>query len=282
MSETSTKKLMPPDIRAMKGGRPIVSLSLYTAPMARLAAPYCDFLLVGDSVGMVLYGMENTQGVSLQMMIDHGKAVRRGAPDSCLVVDLPFGTYEASPERAFQSAARVMSETGAQAVKLEGGVAMAPTIEFLSKRGIPVMGHVGLLPQSVNVSGGFRVQGRDTSEASRIHDDARAVADAGAFAMVVEGVVEDLAHRITKDSPIPTIGIGASPECDGQVLVADDLLGLFSDYVPRFVKRFADIGPTIGSAFAAYQGEVQSRSFPGLEHCFGVKPAGKRNGPKQD
>jgi 3-methyl-2-oxobutanoate hydroxymethyltransferase len=265
------KRLMPPDILARKGGLPLVSLSLYTAPQARMAAPYCDFLLVGDSVGMVLYGMDSTLGVSLDMMIEHGKAVRRGAPDSCVLIDLPFGTYEGSPEQAFASASRVMAETGAHGVKIEGGVAMAPTIEFLSQRGIPVMGHVGLLPQAVNAAGGFRAHGRDSSEASRIHEDALAVANAGAFAMVIEGVVEDLAKRITKEVPIPTIGIGASPACDGQILVADDAVGLFTDFKPKFVKRFAELGPEVEKGFAAYQKEVQARSFPGTEHCFGVK-----------
>jgi 3-methyl-2-oxobutanoate hydroxymethyltransferase len=265
------KRLMPSDIKARKGGQPIVCLALYTAPMAQLAAPYCDILLVGDSVGMVLYGMESTLGVTLDMMIEHGKAVRRGAPDSCVIIDLPFGTYEASPEQAYQTASRVMAQTGAHGVKLEGGVVMAPTIEFLTKRGIPVMAHVGLLPQSVNAAGGFRAHGRESSEASHIHEDALAVAEAGAFAMVVEGVVEDLAKRITKEVPIPTIGIGASPACDGQVLVSDDAIGLFSAFKPKFVKRFAELAPEVGKAFAVYQQEVQARTFPAMEHCFGVK-----------
>ncbi|MBF0167169.1 MAG: 3-methyl-2-oxobutanoate hydroxymethyltransferase [Alphaproteobacteria bacterium] len=271
MAETPSKRLMPSDIRARKGKAPIVSLSLYTAPLARLAAPYCDFLLVGDSVGMVLYGMDSTLGVTLQMMIDHAKAVRRGAPESCVIVDLPFGTYEESPEQAFRSAARVMAETGAHGVKIEGGSPMAATVSFLAQRGIPVMGHIGLLPQSVNVAGGFRAHGRDTSEASRIHDDARAIAEAGAFSMVIEGVVEELAVRITREVPVPTIGIGASPACDGQILVADDAIGLFSDFKPRFVKRFAELAPGADAAFAAYRQEVQARSFPAMEHCFGVK-----------
>lgn len=270
-SQPKAKRLMPSDIKARKGGLPIVSLSLYTTPQARLAAPYCDFLLVGDSVGMVLYGMESTLGVTVEMMIEHGKAVRRGAPDSCVIIDLPFGSYEASPEQAFATAARVMTETKAHGVKIEGGETMAPTIEFLTKRGIPVMGHVGLLPQAVNAAGGFRAHGRDSAEASRIHEDALAVAEAGAFSMVIEGVVEDLAKRITKEAPVPTIGIGASPACDGQVLVADDALGLFADFKPKFVKRFAELGPEVEKAFADYQKQVQARTFPALEHCFGVK-----------
>lgn len=274
-SQAKPKKLMPSDIRARKGGEPIVSLSLYTAPEARLAAPYCDFLLVGDSVGMVLYGMESTLGVTLDVMIEHGKAVRRGAPDSCVIVDLPFGTYEASPEQAFASAVRVMAETKAHGVKIEGGQTMAPTIEFLTRRGIPVMGHVGLLPQSVNAAGGFRAHGRESAEASRIHEDALAVAEAGAFAMVVEGVVEDLARRITKEVSVPTIGIGASPACDGQVLVAFDILGLFADFKPKFVKRFAEAGPVVEKAFADYHTEVRARTFPAMDHCFGVKKSGK-------
>lgn len=275
MSDNASKRLMPSDIRAMKGKTPIVSLSLYTAPQARLAAPYCDFLLVGDSVGMVLYGMDSTLGVSLDMMIEHGKAVRRGAPDACVIVDLPFGTYEASPEQAFASAARVMAETGAHGVKIEGGATMAATVEFLSRRGIPVMGHVGLLPQAVNVAGGFRAHGRESSEASRIHEDALAIDEAGAFAMVIEGVVEELARRITKEVNIPTIGIGASPACDGQILVADDAVGLFAAFKPRFVKRFAELGPDVEKAFATYRSEVQARTFPAMEHCFGIKQNGK-------
>ncbi len=271
MNETKTKRLTPPDIRARKGGTPIVSLSLYTATLARLAAPHCDFLLVGDSVGMALYGMDSTLGVTLDMMIEHSKAVKRGAPDALVIVDLPFGTYEASPAQAFESAARVMAATGAAAVKIEGGRTMAGTIQFLASRGIPVMGHIGLLPQAVNVAGGFRAHGRDAAEAAGILEDAKAVEAAGAFAVVVEGVVEPLAREITAAIAIPTIGIGASAGCDGQILVADDMIGLFATFKPRFVKRFAELAPEVDRAFAAYAAEVKARTFPADEHCFGIK-----------
>ncbi|MBI4970191.1 MAG: 3-methyl-2-oxobutanoate hydroxymethyltransferase [Rhodospirillales bacterium] len=271
---SASPRVTPPDLRARKGGTPIVSLTAYTAPIAALLAPHCDFLLVGDSVGMVLHGMDNTLGVTLDMMILHAKAVKRGAPEACVLVDMPFGTYEESPEQAFRNCARVMAETGAAGVKLEGGVSMAPTIAFLAKRAIPVMGHVGLLPQSVNVTGGFRAHGREAAEAKRILADAKAVAEAGAFAMVVEGVVEPLARQITKTVPVPTIGIGASPHCDGQILVSDDLIGLFATFKPRFVKRYANLAAEVSKAAAAYAAEVKARTFPAPEHCFGVKKKG--------
>lgn len=271
---SASPRVTPPDLRARKGGTPIVSLTAYTAPIAALLAPHCDFLLVGDSVGMVLHGMDNTLGVTLDMMILHAKAVKRGAPEACVLVDMPFGTYEESPEQAFRNCARVMAETGAAGVKLEGGVGMAPTIAFLAKRAIPVMGHVGLLPQSVNVTGGFRAHGREAAEAKRILADAKAVAAAGAFAMVVEGVVEPLARQITKAVPVPTIGIGASPHCDGQILVSDDLIGLFATFKPRFVKRYANLAAEVSKAAALYAAEVKARAFPAPEHCFGVKKKG--------
>lgn len=273
MSVTVKKKrLSPKAIQAMKGERPIVSLTAYTTPIARLLDPHCDLLLVGDSVGMVLYGMDSTLAVTLDMMIAHGQAVMRGVEHACVTVDLPFGAYQESKEQAFRSAARIMQETGCDGVKLEGGEEMAETVDFLVKRGIPVFGHVGLMPQQVNTVGGFRSLGRDDAEANRIRKDAQAIADAGAFALVIEGTVEPLAREITQTLSIPTIGIGASPACDGQILVSDDMLGLFEDFTPRFVKRFATLAPLISDAAQAYADEVRARSFPGPDHVFGVKP----------
>ncbi|HRJ61032.1 MAG TPA: 3-methyl-2-oxobutanoate hydroxymethyltransferase [Azospirillaceae bacterium] len=262
-----------PGIAARKGGDPIVVLTAYTAPMATLLDPHVDVLLVGDSLGMVLYGFDSTLPVSLDMMIAHGGAVVRGSKRACVVVDMPFASYQESPAQAFRSAARVMAETGCQAVKLEGGAEMAETIAFLTQRGVPVMGHVGLTPQSVNTLGGYRALGRNEAVAERIVADAKAVAEAGAFSVVVEGVMEQLGRRITQEIAIPTIGIGASPACDGQVLVSDDMLGLFTEFTPKFVKRFANLGDAVGEAAAAYAAEVKARSFPGPEHCFGLKKA---------
>jgi 3-methyl-2-oxobutanoate hydroxymethyltransferase len=263
-----TRRLGTPAIRARKGGTPLVCLTAYTTPMARFLDPHVDLLLVGDSLGMVLYGFDTTLPVTLDMMINHGAAVVRGSDAACVLVDLPFGSYGESPEQAFRSAARVMAETGASGVKLEGGEEMAPTIRFLAARGIPVCGHVGLMPQAVHVAGGFRATGRSEEEAARVMADARAVADAGAFAIVLEGTLEPVARAITAELPIPTIGIGASPACDGQILVTEDVLGLFSDFTPRFVRRYAELGETIGTAAAAYAGDVRARRFPAPEHCF--------------
>ena len=229
--------------------------------MAQLLDKHCDMLLVGDSLGQVIYGLDTTVKVTLDMMIAHGAAVVRGSYRSVVVVDLPFGSYEASPEKAFENAARVMKETGAAAVKLEGGTAMAATIRFLSQRGIPVVAHVGLTPQAVNALGGYGARGRSEAEATTILADAVAVAEAGAFALVVEGVVESLGARITKTVACPTIGIGASPDCDGQVLVVDDMLGMF-ERVPRFVERFDDLAVRIDAAAAAYADAVRGRRFP--------------------
>lgn len=268
---THQKTISVNDIRSRKNLVPIVCLTAYTTPMAKLLDPHCDLLLVGDSVGMVLYGLKSTLSVTVDMMINHASAVRRGSSRACIIVDLPFGSYQKSPQQAFETAARVMQETGCAGVKLEGGAEMADTIDFLTLRGIPVMGHVGLMPQSVNTAGGFRAHGREKNEADKIMMDAKAVADAGAFACVIEGTVEDVAHSITKAIPIPTIGIGASAACDGQILVTDDLLGLFTDFTPKFVKKYADLGSIISSAIEGYSKDVQSRSFPGPEHCFGVK-----------
>lgn len=254
------------DIAGAKGKVPIVCLTAYTAPMAKILDPNVDLLLVGDSLGMVVYGFTSTLPVTLDMMIQHGAAVVRGSSRALVVIDLPFATYQESPEVAFRNAARVMQETGAQAVKIEGGVEMAPTIEFLTRRGIPVMGHIGLVPQSVNTLGGFRTQGRDAAAADRLLADARAVEAAGAFSVVIEGTVATVAERISAAIAIPTIGIGASAACDGQVLVIDDLLGAFTEFTPKFVKKYADLAGVISSAAAAYAEDVRSRTFPGPEH----------------
>ena len=257
------------DIRRRKNRTPLVCLTAYSAPMARLLDRHADLLLVGDSLGMVVYGLDSTLGVTLDLMVAHGAAVVRGARRACVVVDLPFGSYQESPEQAFRSAARVMSETGCAAVKLEGGTEMAPTIQFLCARGIPVLGHVGLMPQSVNAIGGFRAQGRSDAEAEKIAADAAAVAEAGAFALVIEGTLERVARRLTAESPIPTIGIGASPACDGQILVSEDLLGLSDGHQPRFVKRYADLADHADAALAAFAEDVRARRFPDLAHCYG-------------
>jgi 3-methyl-2-oxobutanoate hydroxymethyltransferase len=261
------KPITIPDLRRMKG-TPQVWLTAYTTPMAQRLDPHVDVLLVGDSLGMVLYGLPSTLSVTLEMMIAHGAAVVRGARQSCIVVDLPFGTYQSSPQQAFETSARVLAATGCAAVKLEGGVEMAETIRFLSQRGLPVCGHVGLMPQSVNVAGGFRATGRTENEAAKITADAHAVADAGAFAVVLEGTLEPVAAAITRAIPIPTIGIGASAACDGQVLVIDDILGTFNDFRPRFVKRYAELGEKISAAAAQYAAEVRARTFPNDAHVF--------------
>ncbi|RWI57153.1 MAG: 3-methyl-2-oxobutanoate hydroxymethyltransferase [Mesorhizobium sp.] len=278
MSTTgASKTLTPPDIAARKGNTPLVCLTAYTTPIARLVDPHCDVVLVGDSVGMVLHGLPSTLDVTLEMMIMHGQAVRRGLERALMVVDMPFGSYEEGPEQAFRNAARVMAETGCAAVKLEGGEAMAETIRFLAARGVPVMAHVGLTPQAVNIFGGYRVQGRG-EDGERIRRDALAVAEADAFAVVLEKVPETLARRITGEIAIPTIGIGASPTCDGQVLVVDDMLGLFSDFRPKFVKRYAELGDAASSAITAYAHEVRERRFPAAEHVFGDVPATVKGG----
>lgn len=264
------KRLTPSNIIALKGQRPIVSLTAYTTPIAKLLDPHCDLLLVGDSLGMVLYGMDNTVGVTVEMMIAHGQAVMRGARNGCVIVDMPFGSYQESKEQAFRNAARIMKETGCDGVKLEGGAEMAETIAFLVERGVPVFGHVGLMPQRVNVDG-YRSQGHSEAEAEKIRGDARAVSDAGAFAMVIEGTVEPLAREITASVASATIGIGASPACDGQVLVVDDMLGLFNEFKPRFVKHFAELAPLIARAAEDYANEVKARTFPGPEHTFQVR-----------
>jgi len=271
MSVTARKSApLPDDIRAMKGGPPIVSLTAYTTPMAQMMDAHCDFVLVGDSVGMVLHGLPSTLGVTMEMMILHGKAVARGLSRAMMVLDMPFGSYEESPQQAFANAARLMAETGAGAIKLEGGRHMAETIAFLVARGVPVMAHIGLTPQSINTLGGYRVQGRgDAAEA--LMGDARAVSEAGAFSVVLEKVPAALADQITAGIPIPTIGIGASVNCDGQILVVDDMLGLFTAFKPKFVKRYASLGTDGEAAIASYAQEVRARAFPGPEHTFSDK-----------
>lgn len=274
-TDPGRKRLTVRDLRDRKNGEPIVCLTAYTTPMAQLLDPAVDLLLVGDSLGMVVYGLPSTLGVTLDMMINHGSAVMRGSSHACVVVDMPFGSYQGSKEAAFDACARVMAETGCSAVKLEGGQEMAETIAFLVQRGIPVMAHVGLTPQHVNALGGFRAQGRGNAEAAKIVADAKAVAEAGAFSVVIEGTVESLARNITAEIDIPTIGIGASPACDGQVLVSEDMLGIFNDFTPKFVRRFAQLGDGVRTAAQEYAAAVRDRSFPGMEHCFGV-PKGEQ------
>jgi len=268
------KRMTVPALRARKAEgtteQPIVMLTAYTMRMAQLLDPHCDMLLVGDSLGQVIYGLPSTIPVSLDMMCAHGAAVVRGSWHALVAVDMPFGSYEGSPEQAFTSASRVMKETGCAAVKLEGGEAMAPTIRFLSERGIPVIGHVGLTPQAVNMLGGYGARGREEKEAAKILSDARAVADSGAFCIVVEGVMEDIATDVARSVAPPVIGIGASAQCDGQVLVTEDMLGLF-ERTPRFVKRYDDLAARIGEAAASYAAEVKSRAFPTSDQTYRPK-----------
>jgi 3-methyl-2-oxobutanoate hydroxymethyltransferase len=268
--ELNAQRVTANDIRARKGGVPIVSLTSYHAHTASIIDPLVDFILVGDTLGMVMHGLETTLPVTLDMMILQGLAVMRGSKHALVVVDMPFGSYEESPQAAFRSAARIMKETGCGAVKLEGGVRMAETIHFLTERGIPVMGHIGLTPQSVNAIGGFKVQGRDPQGAEAIKEDATAVAAAGAFAMVLEAIVEPLAAEITPAVPIPTIGIGASAVCDGQILVLEDMLGL-SPKVPKFVKSYGSLADHIREAVGAYAADVRSRAFPGEANVYKPK-----------
>jgi 3-methyl-2-oxobutanoate hydroxymethyltransferase len=268
--QESVRRVAAPDIAARKGRTPIVCLTAYTAPMAEILDAHCDLLLVGDSVGMVVHGLPNTVGVTLEMMILHGQAVMRGSRRAMVVVDMPFGSYEGSAEVAYANAARVMKETGAQAVKVEAGPHVAANIAYLVARGIPVMGHVGLRPQAVLVDGGFKAKGKAADERQRILEEARAAADAGAFAVVVEGVAEGLAREITEAIAAPTIGIGASAGCDGQILVTDDMLGLF-DWTPKFVRRYADLRGEISQAVGRYADDVRARSFPGPAEIYFAK-----------
>ncbi len=263
----SAKRMTPPDIRVRKGGEPLVCLTAYDAPMAALLDPHCDFLLVGDSVGMVVHGLPNTIGVTLDMMILHGQAVMRGSKQALVCVDMPFSSYERSKEQAFDNAARVLQETGCQAVKVESGVYVGDTIRYLAERAIPVVGHVGLRPQAALAEGGFKAKGRDEASRRRVLDEAIATDEAGAFAIVIEGVAEDLAAEITETVKAPTIGIGASAACDGQILVTQDMMGLF-DWTPRFVKRYADLKSQMEAGVKAYGEEVRSRAFPGPDQVY--------------
>jgi 3-methyl-2-oxobutanoate hydroxymethyltransferase len=269
-AQDEIKRLTAPDILARKRGEPIVCLTSYHAHTARLVDKYCDVILVGDSLGMVMHGFETTVPVTLDMMILQGHAVMRGSQHALVVIDMPFGSYEQSKEQAFASCARVLKETGCGAIKLEGGRRMAETIAFLVERGVPVMGHVGLTPQSINTIGSFRAQGRDEADWAPIEADAKAVADAGAFSIVLEAVAEPLGRKITEQVAIPTIGIGASPACDGQILVLEDMLGL-SPRVPKFVRRYGELGPGIEAAISAYAKDVRSRAFPGPEHVYPMR-----------
>jgi len=268
--QEAVRRLAAPDIAARKGGVPLVCLTAYTTPIAEILDEHCDLLLVGDSLGMVVHGLPNTVGVTMEMMILHGQAVMRGARRAMVVVDMPFGSYEGSAEAAYDNAARIMKETGAQAVKVESGPTVPDTIHYMVQRGIPVMGHVGLRPQAVLVDGGFKAKGRDEEGRAKILAEAKATADAGAFSVVVEGVAESLAREITAAIAPPTIGIGASAGCDGQILVTDDMLGLF-DWTPKFVRRFADLRGEIAEAGAKYAAEVRARTFPGEAETYFAK-----------
>ena len=268
------KRMTAPALRARKVDgtteQPIVALTAYTMRMAQLLDEHCDLLLVGDSLGQVIYGLPSTIPVTLDMMIAHGAAVVRGSWHALVAVDMPFGSYEGSPEQAFDACSLVMKETGCAAVKLEGGAAMAPTVRFLTERGVPVIGHVGLTPQAVNILGGYGARGRGDAEAKKIRADADAIADAGAFAIVLEGVMEDLATSIARNVDVPIIGIGASAQCDGQILVTDDMLGLF-ERTPRFVKRYDNLAEQIGKAAETYAAEVRSRAFPSADQTYRPK-----------
>ncbi|HEY4173375.1 MAG TPA: 3-methyl-2-oxobutanoate hydroxymethyltransferase [Rhodopila sp.] len=268
--QVESRRVSVPDIRALKGRQKIVSLTAYTAPIAALLDPHVDFLLVGDSLGMVVHGLPTPTAVTLEMMILHGQAVVRGSSHALVVVDLPFGTFEGSPEQAFAAAVRVMKETGCQAVKIEAGEALAGTIAFLVQRGVPVMGHVGLRPQAVHIDGGFKAKGRNDDERVRVMAEARAADEAGCFAIVLEGVSEVLAAEITRAVRAPTIGIGASPQCDGQILVTDDMLGVF-EWTPKFVRRYADLRGSITDAASRYAADVRAAAFPGDAEVYRFK-----------
>ena len=266
------KRMTAPSIRARKADgkteQPIVMLTAYTMRMAQLLDPHCDMLLVGDSLGQVIYGLPSTIPVTMEMMCAHGAAVVRGSWHALVAVDMPFGSYEGSPSEAFQSAARIMKETGCAAVKLEGGEAMAPTIDFLTHRGVPVIGHVGLTPQAVNTLGGYGARGREKREAEKIIADAKAVSDAGAFCIVVEGVMEEIATRVSREVSAPIIGIGASSTCDGQVLVLHDMLGLNDRFSAKFVKKYATLADDVRKAAEAFKAEVRSGRYPDADHSF--------------
>ena len=271
--QTQTARKTVKDIAAAKGATPLVMLTAYDAPTAAILDPHCDILLVGDSLGMVVHGLPSTVGVTMEMMILHGQAVMRGSSQAMVVVDMPFGSYETNADQAFLNAVRIMKETGCQAIKIESGAYAAGQIAHLVERGIPVMGHIGLRPQAINVDGGFRAKGRTEDERARVLAEARAAADAGAFCIVIEGVAEDLAAAITADVSCPTIGIGASAACDGQVLVTQDMLGLF-DWTPKFVRRYADLREAIDTAVAEYAADVRARRFPGTAETYSLRKQG--------
>jgi 3-methyl-2-oxobutanoate hydroxymethyltransferase len=274
MSKQSlSRRVTVPGIRALKGREKIVCLTAYTAPIAALLDPHCDLLLVGDSLGMVVHGLPTPTAVTLEMMILHGQAVVRASSHALVVVDLPFGAFEGSAEQAFAASVRVMKETGCQAVKIEAGEVLAGTMEFLVQRGVPVMGHVGLRPQAVHIDGGFKAKGRTGDERNRVIAEAKAADAAGCFAIVLEGVSEDLAAEITASVRAPTIGIGASPKCDGQILVTDDMLGMF-EWTPKFVRRYADLATTISEAVAHYAADVRSSAFPADAEVYRLKSNG--------
>lgn len=272
---TETRRIAAPDIRARKGSEPIVCLTAYTAPMAALLDPHCDLLLVGDSVGMVVHGLPNTVGVTMEMMSLHGQAVMRGSEKAMVVVDMPFGSYEAGAEAAYANAVRLLKETGAQAVKVESSLVVAETVAFLTARGVPVMGHVGLRPQNVNMDGRFKAKGRTAEERARVLAEAKATDEAGAFSIVIEGVDESLAQEITAAVSAPTIGIGASAHCDGQVLVTEDLLGLF-EWTPKFVRRYGDVKGVIETAVAGYAADVRGRRFPAAAETYALDEASRQ------
>ena len=268
---TEQKRISIPELRGMKGKGKIVMLTAYTKPMAQLLDPHCDVLLVGDSLGMVVYGMENSLAVTLDTMIAHTQAVMRGSRHAAVILDMPFGTYQESNEQAYRNCARAIAESGAQALKLEGGAELVETVEFLVARGIQVMAHIGLMPQRVHEMGGFKAQGKEADALTKWPAIARQFEDAGAFSVLIEGTVEPVARAITESLKVPTIGIGASPACDGQVLVTEDILGLFADFTPKFAKRYRDIGAMVSEVAGEYAAEVRGGTFPSLEHCFGVK-----------
>ena len=284
--QTEIRRKTVRDIAASKGGEPLVCLTAYDAPTAAIMDPHCDLILVGDSVGMVVHGLPSTVGVTMEMMILHGQAVMRGSEQAFVVVDMPFGSYETNANQAFLNAARIMKETGCQAVKIESGAYAADQIAHLVERGVPVMGHVGLRPQAINVAGGFKAQGRTGDERARVMEEAKAAEKAGAFAIVVEGVAEDLAREITEAVSCPTIGIGASATCDGQILVTQDMLGIF-DWTPKFVRRYGDVGKAIGASVEAYAADVRARRFPGEAETYklskaAAKPLSRVAGDKTD
>ena len=271
--QTQTARKTVKDIAAAKGATPLVMLTAYDAPTAAILDPHCDILLVGDSLGMVVHGLPSTVGVTMEMMILHGQAVMRGSSQAMVVVDMPFGSYETNADQAFLNAVRIMKETGCQAIKIESGAYAAGQIAHLVERGIPVMGHIGLRPQAINVDGGFRAKGRTEDERARVIAEARAAADAGAFCIVIEGVAEDLAAAITAEVSCPTIGIGASAACDGQVLVTQDMLGLF-DWTPKFVRRYAGLRDVVDQAAAEYAADVRARRFPGTAETYSLRKQG--------